>query len=665
MKKLTHTSIFISISATLVFLVCVKSANTTDTEKVNRHVRPSVSPTQKSSDSLVKAARIGREKKVIKLLAKGDEEPGQFTSFERSKRQIDEATVVIGLRIRRGTTAQKYMQVKTLARRVERSVRRITRSINNTGNMEPERSVGQEGVATLLEQLYSHPILKSFVKVPSHNDNNNTERSRLLSGLLRIEDFAVSHSLHKYHGHEEHQVLLPVYVPVRLKYRVEPMHSTTTPAPPTLPPTTTTQAPRTFVTITQRAFYTINYNYSLASTFRDEYLIQTLQELYASGSSVDNSQILADQRFLVVNPAGVICPDVCDTSEKEGVGYGTIGICTPSFCQCDYSLWRFTQYKCPSGTVFDPILTACSDPRTVILCNDDLDNDEPAGYGYGGSSSGGYSNSGNTNANFNRNTHNGNASIATPVSLGTLAPASSQTVRSAAKNAFSSPQTATTGNNNNYVQQGLLNNLSPEQTTTSLQYSTNFGPTVNQMTTQQIATAAQFRAGSRTFNGAQLDTLPTNAYRDQLGTLPANTNGAQLDARSRTTANQNGPPPGERAVNQLNVPSSVQDSNQFGVVASQEVVSFSQVEPSSRFVVPSDQNFVTPLASTALESPVRPPSPGTESIFPQGVFGQGANDFQGQIRNLRPEQIQQLQDMARQFVAQNRLTAFGNSFAGR
>ena len=109
------------------------------------------------------------------------------------------------------------------------------------------------------------------------------------------------------------------------------------------------------------------------------------------------------------------------------------------------------------------------------------------------------------------------------------------------------------------------------------------------------------------------------------------------------------------AVNQLREPAAFdQDPNQYTVAAAQEVFSFSQVEqPYS-----NTPGLVPPL--------VADPEPiYGQFVSAQAVPSSGTGNYQGQNGQLTAEQIQQLKDMAKYFVAQNSLPPLGNSFYGR
>ena len=686
MKGLNCTTIFLPILGTLALFACVNNASGATDPHVSF-----VPPTTEESSSAPAS-----EKRVITTLAKDIEESIEFGTGGRSKRQVDSSTAVVGLRIMQGVEAEDYTRVKNTARRVERSTRggRSRRSVD--GHFDAEKSVqyGEHAVSRILH--LPHQILNSF---KGRNHQNKRPRPTKPTGpsrppptVFRIEKVPVSPPIH-FHEHHEHQIFLPVYVPrppagvvgqPRVPIRIVPAAAPVIRPPPlpALPPATTTQVSRrTFLTRTQQVFDIINYNVTLASRLRDEYVVQSLKDLSGSSGYVDTNRMNANQRLIVVDPSGITCQDVCDTTQTYGTGYGTLGICTPNFCQCDFSLWQFTRYHCPGDTVFDPLLKVCNDPRRVILCNDENVEEEPVGgYGAGPTApAGGYSNNVNNNNNNiaggygggNNNHHSPTSAAAAAVLLAALTPANTKLIQPVPNH--HGPQTTLNNNhlgsaalptpplnipsggyNNGYdkqlVVESLLNKFSPEQLQIfaallshkpSSTYSTNFAGHVNQIFAQSTQSSpAQY--------GAPL-TAPSTQYGAP--SAPSNQYGVTSGAANQQSR-------------------STQDPTQFEFAPSKEVFSYSQAEPSNQYSAPSDKDFVTHITSTAqphLNIPglVPPLAKGMESVYGQGTSHQGSSssaiDYQQHIGHLTPEQIKQLTEIAKQFAAQNSLTSASKS----
>ena len=195
------------------------------------------------------------------------------------------------------------------------------------------------------------------------------------------------------------------------------------------------------------------------------------------------------------------------------------------------------------------------------------------------------------------------------------------------------------------------------------QPASDFASAVNQMMAQQIANQAQFSSISPTSTGSQF------------ATLEATSNGAQFGPPSGTTS-QIGLPPPVLGLNQLIGPTADQDPNQYSIASSQEVLSFSQVEPSNTGAAHSNQNFATYSTSAAAQSAIKlqgdhiPPLVIETELYEQGEGSPAApsgatGNYHGPAGHLTAQQIQQLKDMAKYFVTQNSLNTFGHSFSGR
>ena len=108
------------------------------------------------------------------------------------------------------------------------------------------------------------------------------------------------------------------------------------------------------ITQIQGRFYNINYDIRRARRFQSAY----------------ESRPNAMPGLIVVDQSGVDCEDVCDSYDAFGVAFGTIGICTPYFCECNFSSGRNIFRNCREDSVFDILSNSCRNPNNVVLCDD-------------------------------------------------------------------------------------------------------------------------------------------------------------------------------------------------------------------------------------------------------------------------------------------------------
>ena len=105
-------------------------------------------------------------------------------------------------------------------------------------------------------------------------------------------------------------------------------------------------------TITQRRFFNINYNYTLALAYQTQLKVQS------------NPQT---RRAVVTSPNSLSCGDVCDCS---AIGFGTLGICTAKYCQCEPTTQQPVEFRCEKNQVFDPLTLKCDFASNTVLCSD-------------------------------------------------------------------------------------------------------------------------------------------------------------------------------------------------------------------------------------------------------------------------------------------------------
>ncbi|CAG7828749.1 unnamed protein product, partial [Allacma fusca] len=283
---------------------------------------------EKSTDFMVVKKKDGYKKKfIIKNSADQVEEPTLALELdgilnqtrinhERQKRQSDATTEVVGLRLNQAAmNGGEYNTLKRGARSVNnRAKRSINFSFSKFFDVTPKNFFRT----------------RRRLQVPKYGPPGYTAPPVVYSSA-------------------------PIHTAPPIVYSAQHVHT----APPVVYTSPAVWLLRNFVTMTQRLFNAINYNYDLARRFLLSLPIQS-------------SSILP--RVVVTNPRGVTCADVCDP--EGGVGYGTIGICTEKFCKCDFSTWQFTRYDCPRDCVFDPLRLVCDYPQNTILCSDDDDADD-------------------------------------------------------------------------------------------------------------------------------------------------------------------------------------------------------------------------------------------------------------------------------------------------
>ncbi|CAG7833321.1 unnamed protein product [Allacma fusca] len=116
------------------------------------------------------------------------------------------------------------------------------------------------------------------------------------------------------------------------------------------------------VTAIQHVFDKINHDFKLAKK-----LVRFVEK--------EDNPVL--KKMVVVNENGVGCSDVC---QPDGNGYGTIGICTPKYCTCDFKTNDFSLLRCGGGHVFDTLEKKCNPPGLTVLCSDEEVIDGGAGH---------------------------------------------------------------------------------------------------------------------------------------------------------------------------------------------------------------------------------------------------------------------------------------------
>ena len=269
---------------------------------------------------------------------------------------------IIGLIIQPGARPSDYARLKKVAPSVT-SAMRGRRNIVFHAAEAPE-DMGDDYHVASVRPVYSKKpeqiVYETTKSVTKETDSaaGGTQQSKTVQAVLREKLQAK-------------KVVIPKNYPV----------SSTAKPRTTRAPSTTTAAPGLSMTQMQETFQDINTNASLAYKLKQvamaEFNNSVISPASANGVVIDGKRVNAMAQMLVVNENGVSCDNVCGLIEDQRVGYGTLGLCTPKFCQCDFTKPQYNPLNCPSETVFDPILLACNSPKNVVLCNDSPFEEEP------------------------------------------------------------------------------------------------------------------------------------------------------------------------------------------------------------------------------------------------------------------------------------------------
>ena len=282
----------------------------------------------------------------------------------RVQRSSSSFRPIIGLIIQPGARPADYARLKKLAP-VVASAFRGRRNVIFHGAEAPTDMHDDYHIATVRPIYNKKPLkvvyetTKSVTKETESAGSNGSVESKTVQPTDKVKS-------------SNKKVLVPNNYPVS---------STAKPRTTTKASSTTTTAPPPPMTQMQETFQDINNNASLAYKLKEDALAEfnnsVISPANANGVVIDGKRINAMAQMLVINENGISCDNVCGLIEDQRVGYGTLGLCTPKFCQCDFTKPQFNPLNCPTETVFDPILLACNSPRNVVLCNDSPFEEEP------------------------------------------------------------------------------------------------------------------------------------------------------------------------------------------------------------------------------------------------------------------------------------------------